>query len=526
MACVRQLVRGAVYLIASCAIHFGNTSAQEILQSALGSAKNDQFGTAVAIGPDLDGDGFREVAVGAPTVNATVTNGGAAYVLSGRDFSRMQTIQGAIANGDFGKSVCWCGDVDGDGLPDLAIGAPGEAARSIGSVSIYSSSTWTLLRTLQGSTTVADRFGMALADAGDLNGDGIDDLLVGAPKAAANGADSGAMLVCSGSDGSLLWSIDGVARSGLGASLAAVGDLNGDGYVDVAVGEPAHDGTYLDDNAGVVEVYSGKDQSVLQKWTGATYFVHYTGLSYPYGDQLGIAVGPAGDFDGDGVPDVWAASGRGVSSRGFSYVNVYSGASGATLRTMKCMGILQSAAATIGDVDGDGLPEFASVGRLFESVAYVFSSVDGKVLWQFDRLNGYDEFASVAGDPASSSDFLFGMGRNNDVAFHAGRVELRATNDLWLDVAPTHFPFKGETLSLAAAEGPAGNSAMLALTGLNGTPMFVLLSLASFDATGTAALLTAAVPPGLSGTTLTVRAFAIGASGKLVDSIDETITPQ
>ena len=526
MAWHRPLASAAAFLIAASVTSLRGAIAQEILQKAYGSAKGDYFGWSVAMGPDLDGDGFREVVVGAPFVSTTIFNGGAACVLSGRDFSRMQTLSGVIGNGQFGKSVCWCGDVDGDGLADLAVGAPNAWFGAVPTVYVYSSATWSQLRVLQGSSITFDAFGTALADAGDLNGDGVDDLLVGAPQSDANGALSGSMLVYSGSDGSLLWSIDGAAHSELGTSLAAVGDLNGDGYVDIAVGEPWHDAKYFYDRAGVVEVYSGKDQSVLKKWTGTYYWMYYSYGYVPVGDQLGIAVGAAGDFDRDGVPDVWAGSLIGIQSGG-AYIDVFSGATGKTLRTMVCRDAHQTRAAAIGDADGDGLPEFISVGSTLssQSQTFVFSSTNGRVLWELDDL-GYLGISAVAGDPLSTTDFLLGRGGNDDAATDAGKVELRAANDLWLDVAPTHFPRAYSTISFTAAEGPSGHPVALFLTGVNGTPQFTLLALAPFDQNHQAPLITMTVPPGLSGTTLTVRALAIGRGGKVVDSIDELITPQ
>jgi hypothetical protein len=505
----------------------GAARAQEILEKAYGAASGDYFGWSVAMGPDLDGDGYREVAVGSPFASSTAIDAGVVDILSGRDYLRLQTLRGAIAWQEFGESVCWCGDVDGDGLDDLAVGAPETRTSAIPSVFIYSSATWNQLRVLQSTSPTYDEFGKSLANAGDVNGDGVDDLLVGAPKGSVNGADSGSLLLHSGADGSLLWSIDGVAHSDLGASAAAVGDLNGDGYVDFAVGEPWHDGAYPNDYGGVVEVYSGKDRTVLQSWSGTSYWIYYSSY-FPSlaGDRLGIAVGAAGDFDADGVPDVWAASLAGWQNGG-AYVKVFSGATGKTLRTMTSRDYSYNlAAAAIGDSDGDGLPEFVAVGgyRNTPGHVFLFSSLDGRVLWETDDRSNVAEFMSVAGDPSSTTDFLLGLGGNGEFAPYAGKVELRASNDLWLDVSPTHFPSFTETLILTAAEGRSGSPAALFLTDLNGIPAFTLLSVAPFNATHSATLLSMMVPSGLSGTALTVRAFTIGPGSNLIDSIDELIT--
>ena len=135
-------------------------------------------------------------------------------------------------------------------------------------------------------------------------------------------------------------------------------------------------------------------------------------------------------------------------------------------------------------------------------------------------------FTSVAGDPLSTTNFILGLGGSDDAAFDAGKVELRASNDLWLDVAPTHFPRAYYTISITAAEGPSSHPVALFLTGVNGTTEFTLLALAPFNKNHQASLITMTVPPGLAGTTLSVRALSFDRAGKLIDSIDELLTLQ
>ena len=105
------------------------------------------------------------------------------------------------------------------------------------------------------------------------------------------------------------------------------------------------------------------------------------------------------------------------------------------------------------------------------------------------------------------------------------RIDLLGSNDLWLDIQPTHYAVGNKTLYVSAAEGPTGNLVGLFLTAVNGAPTFALLAVSNFDATGRASW-SGTVPPGYSGNSFDLRSFAIGRTGKLVDSLSETIAIQ
>ena len=497
--------------------------AQEVLLEASGTMQYDYFGFAISAGPDLDGDGFAEVAVGAPSQLNGINQVGAAVILSGRDFSVMRTIYGVQGSEAFGMALAWCGDVDGDGVDDLAVGAPIHigVGKDSGIVRIHSGATGAMIREIPGAD-VNGRFGFALADLGDTNGDGVDDLLVGAPQDPTIGPFAGLVAICSGADGSTLQTILGAKESQLGWSVANVGDLDGDGVNDFAAGAPFADGPHAYDSAGSVFVYSGATAALLLQFDGGDEKCYWYSFSSYSGDRLGTATGAAGDFDGDGVPDVWAASFWGGACGGVGYIEVVSGATGATLYKVNARGSSQWHASEIGDVDGDGRTDFISQSL---SSIYIFSSVNGRVVWETNNPQNADLGSAFApaGDRNGDGRPDFLLGADLDGSLDVGSVEVIASNDLWLDVSPTHFPATGKSLELRANSGPPGNPAGLVLTALNGAPRFDLVAVATFDASGSALLASGTVPPGLAGNSITLRAFAIDASGRIVDSIDEVL---
>lgn len=507
--------------------------AQQVLLSAHGQNSNDFLGTASSVGPDLDGDGFAEIAVGATGLHNGAKQVGGALILSGRDFSIYDTVYGAQDLDSAGYSVAWCGDVDNDGVADLAVGAP-DFASSVGAASgqvrIHSGQTGIVIRAIKGATK-GGWFGKALADLGDVNGDGIDDLLVGAPFDPTNGGGAGRVLICSGSDGSTLLAVDGDPGSKSGWSVANVGDLDADLVNDFAVGAPSADGPHQFDRVGSVRVHSGATGAKLWEFDGSEgkCFI-YSGSSYYIGDALGMSTGAAGDFDGDGVPDFWAASLCSAGNcYGPAYIAVYSGATGATLLTMDTNSETQVMASAIGDLDGDGRTDFIGEewgGREIQ----VFSSLNGRVIWRTDAPHSgfVGGSLSPAGDRDGDgrADFLVGAAMDDVGGRETGTIELLAANDLWLDVLGSHFPGLGQILELRANFEPPGNLAALFLTGVNGAPRFDLLLVTTFDASSSALFGSGTVPNGLSGNEISLRALAIDAAGRLVQSIDEELSFQ
>jgi hypothetical protein len=334
-----------------------------------------------------------------------------------------------------GGTVIGAGDLDGDGVPEIAAGAPQDDFVT-GSASVYSGATGATELELN-PIEIRGLFGGSLASIGDIDGDGVPDLIVGAPfttRPEAYGV--GSVLVFSGASGNLLYNFLGTeGGTYMGWSVAGLGDLDGDGIPEIAIGTPY---ASVGGNIGVgnVAVRSGATGELIYLFEGQS-----------VGDFLGWSVAGIGDLDGDGVSDVLLgapnASPSGLTQAGI--VEVRSGATGELLYRIEGAeraGYFGKALASVGDIDGDGIddfvvgaPEASPEGRSQAGSAFLFSGVNGHLLHRFDGSAAFDEFgASVAGGGDVDGDGTGDIAIGSPSASPGGRV-----------AAGTAFVFSGRT---------------------------------------------------------------------------------
>jgi len=286
-----------------------------------GTVPGGLLGTTVAILGDVDGDGLPELAAGAPTVGCDglvdAAAEGVVRVLGDTGGAEV-TLCGTTAGERFGAALARAGDVDGDGVEDLAVGAPSYddgMSPGLGAVYVFygGSDLATALPDQLVGPAAGGRFGAAVASAGDVNGDGRDDLIVGAPDAGPAG--NGAVYVFCWMDGAWAsWTASGDGGDALGTAVAGAGDLDADGFDDFAAGAPTHDESGTMD-MGLVHVwFGGPDLPGGAPVADST----ATGAA---GDGLGSALAFLADADGDGVDDL-AAGAPGCDAGGGSETDV------------------------------------------------------------------------------------------------------------------------------------------------------------------------------------------------------------
>ncbi len=337
----------------------------------LWQAESDQedawFGAAIASG-DFDGDGFDEVAVGAEQFDRGETNEGVVFVYAGSALgpspAAIWSAEPNLGHASFGFALATA-DVNGDGFDDLVVGAPdndngsGRAHVYLGSpVGLGAAAAWTGT-----GVEVGSWYGQTVA-AADVDGDGFDDVVVGSPKVArGQRIDAGVAYLYRGSPAGLSTVPDWVARNEPDTSLfgdlvRSAGDTNGDGYDDVAIRATNPDG-------GNVFVYLGSPAglSASPSWSVGPGVVR---------DFLGMNLGPAGDVDADGFDDLLVSAlghevnpGHNLTAllfRGSSAGLEATPAWATALDDPNCRGEIGAA----GDVNGDGFGDVALGDTRFE----------------------------------------------------------------------------------------------------------------------------------------------------------------
>jgi len=238
------------------------------LYTVYGANEGARFGSSVTATGDVNGDGVLDFAVGAHQDSSAITLAGRLDVFSGLDGSLLWRVDGEADGIQLGISVAGPGDVNLDGKADVLVGAWGDDTNglSAGGARVYSGEDGSLLYSFLGDSA-DDHMGNAVGRVGDVDGDGASDLLVAAWVADQPEPNAGLARVFSGADGSLIHEIQGPsAQAQFGAGLEGVGDIDADGHADFIVGAPYETGPQGE--RGSTRLYSGKDMTELAIFRG------------------------------------------------------------------------------------------------------------------------------------------------------------------------------------------------------------------------------------------------------------------
>ncbi|QDU65223.1 integrin alpha [Engelhardtia mirabilis] len=279
----------------TCAALAPALAAQSAPIQLQGQDADDRFGESIAFVGDLDGDGLSELAVGAPGKQSSSTQTvGTVSLFSGANGRELGVAFGALAGTGFGARIAPSRDLSGDGVPDLLVGAP-DADRVVAiDGASFAAGNPAPLWSNDGEPN--GQFGRALDSIGDQTGDGVPDLAVGAPFGGGDiaGFGPGQVWLLSGATGRSfgVLSAPGADNGSFGWSLANVGDVNGDGRDDLAVGAPLDDGVAT--AVGAVYLFSPATDAPLTSWFGRR-----------AGDDFGHALERGPDVSGDGVASLF-----------------------------------------------------------------------------------------------------------------------------------------------------------------------------------------------------------------------------
>ncbi|MEH2246169.1 beta strand repeat-containing protein [Nostoc sp.] len=430
---------------------------------------NDQSGTSVSSAGDINGDGIDDLIIGAQNADPNGSYSGQSYVVFGRkggfgpglNLSTLNGTNGFAINGinpgdESGISVSSAGDINGDGIDDLIIGAFGADPNGNGSGQSYvvfgrkgGFNPSLNLSTLNGTNGFAinginsgDESGESVSSAGDINGDGIDDLIIGALYASPNGNRSGQSYVVFGRKGdfgsslnlSTLNGTNGFTINGinpgdqLGHSISSVGDINGDGIDDLIIGafDASPNVSYSGQSYVVFGRKGGFGPSFKLSTLNGTNGFTINGINQY--DQSGWSVSSAGDINGDGIDDLiigaFNASPNGYSS-GQSYVvfgskggfdaqlnlSTLNGTNGFTINGINPRDDSGISVSSAGDINGDGIDDLiigafnASPNSDRSGQSYVlFGSKGGfDANFNLSKLNGTSGFAINGINPGEFS---------------------------------------------------------------------------------------------------------------------------
>jgi hypothetical protein len=498
-------------------------SAQERLYKWFGDQR-EFFGSSMVTPGDITGDGIPDILVGAPLTNS---GDGLIRAFSGADGTIAWTLNGGTTDA-LGLTMDSAGDADGDGVPDFfayCANPPGGNPGGAG-VTLYSGATRSPLWTILGNSN--EVLGTRIRSMGDLDGDGVVDAAI-AESAASD------LHVVSGKTGSLLYLIQKPGDAGYFTdSLASGGDVDGDGFDDLVIGDT---GAYPNGvGTGAAWVFSGKTGAMLYEVAGLQ-----------SNSLFGWAVALVDDLNQDGRSDV-VVSAPNEELRytvPFGRVRVYSGKDGSALfnigpspNTIFWQLGFGNQLAAAGDMNHDGFGDFLVQQNLggelddyysIRSKVLLISGRDGGRIYHYfdpDCLQtGFGVVERLAPDLDGDGNpevALANPNENDGSGTFEGSASLWRGDDLFVNAVPRQCFWYTHDVSLFVGQGVAGAPYALFLVDVNGSPASQLLAAGTLDGAGRAKL-TGWLPAGYRGTTFGVKAYSLGANSKLIDSGVETI---
>lgn len=460
---------------------------------------DSRFGHVVSTAGDVNGDGYADIAIGAYNFDGGLSDEGAVYIhhggAAGINTVANKMIEGNQQNAQFGWAVASGGDVNGDGYGDLVVGARyfDNGQVNEGSAFVYHGSS-VGLNTTAASTIESNQgdawLGSAVSSAGDVNGDGYSDILVGGYAYDAGNTDEGVVFVYHGSGGTIGAQPRGVSssiKSGAlaGSSVSSAGDLNGDGLDDVIVGVPNYDDGSVGEGATFFS-YGNSVDGVINQIVFQTDEINA---------HVGCSVSGAGDVNGDGYDDVIiGASGaqNGAGGKGAAYI-FHGGSQGLQSAVAKTLfsgnqgfGVSVSDA---GDINRDGYddvvvgaPNYSSVGASQAGAVFIYLGSGNGISGAFTYVtsgqadahmgNSLDNAGDVNGDGFTDivvGASLAGFGQNGEGAvfiWHGSSAGI-ATNALYNRLLQSDQPQAGMGVSVAGAGDVNGDGFSDIIIGAN-----------------------------------------------------------
>ncbi len=447
-----QTDEGAVFVFYGSSIGINLTAAWVVESNQVGA----QMGSSVSGGVDLNGDGYSDVIVGAPLYDNGQTDEGAAFVYHGSGTGISTTAAAMVESNqesaDMGWSVSGAGDVNGDGYSDVIVGARryDNGETSEGSAFVYHGSSIGISTTAAAmveSNQLSALMGVSVACAGDVNGDGFSDVIVGANGYENGQTNEGAAFIYHGSATGIsttpatsLESNNSIAQ--MGYSVSGAGDVNGDGYSDVIVGAPYYRNGNSDEGAAFI--YHGSASGIIT--TVAAMVESNKGFAY-----MGHSVSGAGDVNGDGYSDLIVGVrgySNGQSNEGafFVYHGSFTGISttaAAIVESNQLGAGMGHSVSGAGDVNGDGYSDVIvgvtsyDNGQTDEGAAFVYLGNGGGSHAAANNILAYNADASTRINQTNANQSSFGAG------LFAKSFQGRTKGKLVWEVVGNGSPFSG-----------------------------------------------------------------------------------